>query len=597
MARLERDRDNLDAARGRIEEALAAIESLRLSVKSHHLRASFLASMKKYYELDIEVLMRLHAKRPAEGFAAAALHASEKGRARSLLELLTEAGAEIRRDVEPALLERESVLRQLILDQAAEQQSRGFGSRTQDEQAAVAREIDNLTTEYEQLQARIRQSSPRYGALTQPVPLTLKEIQTQVLDDETLLLEYALGEKQSYLWAVSPNSIRSFELPGRQTVESAARRVYENITARKQHVSSESPEQRRTRLQQADAEFPAASEELSRMLLGPVAAELKNKRLLIVADGMLQYLPFAALPDPSASQPVAANSTPVKTAAGAPASFYDRPPLIVAHEVISLPSASVLAVLRREAQGRKPAEKTVAVFADPVFNNTDPRVGAKGKEGSPAAKETAVSRDISRAAAESGLEDLARLRFSRLEAEQIMRMVPEGKSFGAVDFAANRSAATSGDLRNYAILHFATHGLINNQHPELSGIVLSLVDERGQPQDGFLRLFNIYNLKLDAELVVLSACQTALGKEVKGEGLVSLTRGFMYAGAPRVVATLWPIYDRATADFMGRFYEAMLRQKVRPAAALRQAQVSMWKDKRWQAPYYWAGFALQGEWK
>jgi hypothetical protein len=260
MARLERDRDNLDAARGRIEEALAAIESLRLSVKSHHLRASFLASMKKYYELDIEVLMRLHAKRPAEGFAAAALHASEKGRARSLLELLTEAGAEIRRDVEPALLERESVLRQLILDQAAEQQSRGFGSRTQDEQAAVAREIDNLTTEYEQLQARIRQSSPRYGALTQPVPLTLKEIQTQVLDDETLLLEYALGEKQSYLWAVSPNSIRSFELPGRQTVESAARRVYENITARKQHVSSESPEQRRTRLQQADAEFPAASE-------------------------------------------------------------------------------------------------------------------------------------------------------------------------------------------------------------------------------------------------------------------------------------------------------------------------------------------------
>jgi CHAT domain-containing protein len=328
-----------------------------------------------------------------------------------------------------------------------------------------------------------------------------------------------------------------------------------------------------------------------------VASELKNKRLVIVADGMLQYLPFAALPEPSDAQSVAGKSASPVDPASAPQSLYNSPPLIVAHEVISLPSASVLAVLRREAAGRKPATKTVAVFADPVFNNSDPRVGTKGKETDAAAKEAPVAKDVSRAAAESGLQDLVRLRFSRLEADQITRLAPEATRFEAVDFAANRGAATSADLRNYAILHFATHGLINNQHPELSGIVLSLVDQHGQPQDGFLRLFNIYNLKLDAELVVLSACQTALGKEVKGEGLIGLTRGFMYAGAPRVVATLWPIYDRATADFMGRFYDAMLRQKIRPAAALRQAQASMWQDKRWQAPYYWAGFTLQGEWK
>jgi CHAT domain-containing protein len=425
----------------------------------------------------------------------------------------------------------------------------------------------------------------------------LKEIQSRVLDDETLLLEYSLSEKQSYLWAVSQHSIQSFELPGREVIESAARRVYENITSRKHLSASESPEQRRSRCQQADAEFPAAAAELSRILLGPVAAELKNKRLVIVADGMLQYVPFAALPEPVDSQSVAANQAAAREPAGVAPGLYDREPLIVAHEVVMLPSASVLAVIRREAAGRKPADKTVAVFADPVFNSTDPRVGGKGRESNVAAKEESASRDALRAAAESGLQDLARLRFSRLEAEQIMRLAPEGKKLEAVDFAANRGAATHADLRNYAILHFATHGLINNQHPELSGIVLSLVDERGQPQDGFLRLFNIYNLKLDAELVVLSACQTALGKDVKGEGLIGLTRGFMYAGAPRVVASLWPIYDRATADFMGRFYEAMLRQKIRPAAALRQAQVSMWKDKRWQAPYYWAGFTLQGEWK
>ncbi len=145
-------------------------------------------------------------------------------------------------------------------------------------------------------------------------------------------------------------------------------------------------------------------------------------------------------------------------------------------------------------------------------------------------------------------------------------------------------------------MHFATHGLINNQHPGLSGLVLSLVDERGQPQNGFLRLYEIYNLNLDADLVVLSACQTAVGKEIKGEGLLGLTRGFMYAGAPRVVATLWQVDDRAASELMKRFYQKMLGEGLRPAAALRAAQVSMQSDKRWRDPHYWAAFTLQGEW-
>jgi CHAT domain-containing protein len=153
-------------------------------------------------------------------------------------------------------------------------------------------------------------------------------------------------------------------------------------------------------------------------------------------------------------------------------------------------------------------------------------------------------------------------------------------------------------LSQYRFVHFATHGLLNSAHPELSGIVLSLVDEKGQPQNGFLRLNEIYNLSLPADLVVLSACQTALGKEIKGEGLVGLTRGFMYAGAARVVASLWNVQDDATAELMKRFYAKMLgREKLRPAAALRAAQIEMWKTKLWQPPYYWAGFVLQGEWR
>jgi len=196
-----------------------------------------------------------------------------------------------------------------------------------------------------------------------------------------------------------------------------------------------------------------------------------------------------------------------------------------------------------------------------------------------------------------GLNSFVRLRFSRQEAEAISAFVPQQKGMMALDFVASRATAQSADLSQYRIVHFATHGLLNSQQPELSGIVLSLVDERGQAQDGFLRLHEIYNMKLGADLVVLSACQTALGKEVHGEGLIGLTRGFMYAGASSVAASLWMVDDRATAELMRRFYEGMLRDGLRPAAALRAAQVSMLGEKRWSTPHYWAAFTIQGEWR
>jgi CHAT domain-containing protein len=253
----------------------------------------------------------------------------------------------------------------------------------------------------------------------------------------------------------------------------------------------------------------------------------------------------------------------------------------------------VLAVLREEFGNRKPASKAVAVLADPVFSASDSRLAQAVKT----AAHSFDSVDAQRSAAESGVDGLVRLRFSRQEADEIARLAGDKRNLKAVDFAANRATATDPRLGDYQIVHFATHGLINNQHPDLSGIVLSLVDEQGAAQNGFLRLYDIYNLKLNADLVVLSACQTALGKEIKGEGLVGLTRGFMYAGAPRVVATLWRIDDRASAAMMRRFYEAMLKDGLRPAAALRAAQLSMLRDRRWAASHFWAPFTLQGEWR
>jgi CHAT domain-containing protein len=176
-------------------------------------------------------------------------------------------------------------------------------------------------------------------------------------------------------------------------------------------------------------------------------------------------------------------------------------------------------------------------------------------------------------------------------------MAPAGTALKATDFKASRATAMSRELQQYRILHFATHGLLNSKHPELSGIVLSLLDEKGNPEDGFLRLQDIYNLRLPVDLVVLSACNTGFGKDVKGEGLIGLTRGFMYAGAARVVASLWKVDDEATAELMSRFYQQMLKDGQPPAAALRAAQLAIWKQKRWRSPYYWAAFSLHGEWK
>ena len=569
IAKLELARGNLIEARKLVEEAISAVESFRGNLKSQQLRATFLASVRKYYELNVDVLMRLHQQRPTEGFAEAALQVSERSRARSLLELLREARAEIRQGVDPALIQREKDLRGTIADKAQQQTRMLSGNHAEEQVAAASKEIAALTTEYEEVQGRIRKTSPRYAALVEPPPITVAAIQKQVVDENTLLLEYALGEEKSYVWAVTPDSVKSFELPGRATIEAAAKRVYELLNESSTPVPAPTVAQQKNH---ADVEYPAAADALSRLLLAPVATELKNKRLVIVAEGILQYVPFSTLPSPGADS---------------------SRPLIVDHEILNLPSASVLALLREDAAQRKPAAKAVAVLADPVFSANDSRLTHKVS----ADEESLLTRDAQRSAAESGLDSLIRLRFSRLEADEIARLAGDKRNLKAVDFSANRSMVMDEKLSDYRIVHFATHGLINNQHPDLSGIVLSLVDEQGRPQNGFLRLYDIYNLKLNADLVVLSACQTALGKQINGEGLVGLTRGFMYAGAPRVVASLWRIDDRATAEMMRRFYQGMLKDGLRPAAALRAAQVSMLSEKRWQSPHYWAAFTLQGEWR
>lgn len=556
LAETQRRLGNLPDSRTRAAEALARVESLRTALVNPDLRASFLASRREAYEFEIDLLMELDRREPGRGHARAALEASERGRSRSLLDLLREAGADIREGVDPALRERERSLVERLNVKAARRLA--ATAETPEKRAAAEREIQALLADLDTVQAEIRKGSPRYAALTQPQPLQLSDIQ-KLLGPDTLLLEYALGEERSFLWAVDAASITGYELPARAVIEAAARQVYDDLRSRNADPEATAAEARR-------------NAELSRVLLGPVAGRLADRRLVIVADGALCYVPFAALAEP------------VPGAGGAAPS---PGPLLARHEVVSLPSASVLAEQRRDTTPRRAAPRTLAILADPVFDAQDPRVTGT----LPVATQAAGTGEPLRSGAA-----LARLPATRREAETIAALAPAGQSWTALGFAANRPAVLGGALAPYRLVHFATHGVIDSRTPELSGLVLSLVDEKGRPAPGFLSLGDIYNLELAADLVVLSGCETALGREIRGEGLVGLTQGFLYAGARRVMASLWRVEDRATSELMGLFYRGLLRDGLRPAAALRQAQLAIAAERRWRDPYFWAPFVLQGDW-
>ena len=540
-------------------------------MSSHDLRASYLATVRDVYELYIDVLMLRHKTNLTAGFDSQAFAVSERAHARSLLDSLQEANTDIREGVEPGLLAKERSLSQALNEKAAlEVQARARKDMAAAEN--LRREIHALTSDYMSIRDQIRASSPKYAALTIPQPLALSEVQ-RLLDDQSVFVEYALGDERSYVWVVSNTGLAVYQLASRDDIEAVATRL-RNLFIALQAVYGESVEQRSERERKANEAMPGEIAMLSKLVLGPLAGSLGNKRLLIVADGALQYIPFQALNDPDSNS---------------------GQNLIAKHEIVYQPSASTLAVIMKEANARKAAQNTVAVFADPVFEVDDPRVNRVATASTPESEE---SKKVRKALRDIGLSadgvEIPRLLASGVEADAIMQAIPWRSGFKAVGFDASRDRVVNHELAGYSIVHFATHGLINSEHPELSGIVLSLFDQQGRSQDGFLRLHDIYNLRLPTDLVVLSACSTGLGKEIKGEGLVGLTRGFMYAGASSVVASLWKVDDDATAELMRHFYYAMFTKGLTPVAALRDAQLKMSQDKRWNSPYYWAGFVIQG---
>lgn len=564
LARVALQAGDLAAARTHVDDAIALIESERARIDSPDLRTSYFGGRRAYYALSIEIRMALARAEPGKGHEAAALEVAEHARARALRDQLAERAIGVDGGIAPSLAAAETAAEDRLhalayeLSQVARDDRRGI---------ALSGEVDAASRALDDVRGRIRAANPRYAELTHPARPGIARIRRDLLGDGSRVLEYWFGDARSVLWVVDANAVRAFDLPSRTEIEAAVERLRAALLAPIAASTSMPIERRAEHDAAAAAAVRAAADALARQILPDAVRPLLAGNVAVVADGALQSIPFAVL------------------AGDAPAP--QSPSVAWAY----LPSLGALRGLRALPRAQAALANRVAVFADPVFRGDDVRLGGRGNE------DAAVDALLLRAAAEAGIATLPRLPHTRDEARSIAALADRDGSWIALDFAANRQAAVAAAWPRYAIAHFATHALLNARHPELSGIVLSLYDAQGRAQDGFLRVNDIYNLDLPADLVVLSVCESALGRNVGAEGPANLARAFFYAGTRRVVASLWPVDDRAGAVFMQAFYRALLVERRPVPEALVYAQRELRRQPRWSAPYYWSGYVLQGDWR
>jgi len=556
LGRLELNEHNLDAAENYLKESIETTEDIRSDLSSRMLATAFSASVHDRYETYIECLMQQRKRQPSRGLELDAFQASEFARARALAAMLQDGQTNIVTGIDPRLAEREKNLRQAVHAKAEQTITLLAKDYNKDQLDELERALTSLREQHQQLTQQLQKQNPRYNQLQEPTRYSVKQIQELIVeDDDTMLLEYFLGRNASYVWAITRNDTRVYELPKDDEITNTVQEVYGLLTKK----PDDETEQR----------FNKAAGQLAQMILTPLAKQPAVKRLIVVADGALNYIPFQLLPGPSGD------------------------PLVASYEIVNAPSASILGQLRHEKEQRPVSSRTLAAFGDPVFRSNYAQF-----------KNSASSEAVA-SAAERGLEvdpdsldpdKIQSLFYSKDELNYLRDIAGRG-AFIARGFEASRAVLEHTDFSRYAILHFATHGLLDPKDPKKLGFYLSTVDKAERKQDGFITMQDVYNLRVPVSLVVLSACRTGLGEDVRGEGLIGLTRGFMHAGASSVVASLWKVDDEATAELMKYFYTNMLKKGLRPAAALREAQNTLRQNPQWRSPHFWAGFTLQGEFK
>ncbi|HEX6865505.1 MAG TPA: CHAT domain-containing protein, partial [Thermoanaerobaculia bacterium] len=481
----------------------------------------------------------------ARGNAAKAFHLLERSRARSFLTLLAE------RDLAfgelPEALERSRRDVAARYDRKLRELTQAGGEEAQ---TALRRELDRLRQERDEIAEKIRAASPRLASLREPRPLGF-EVVRDLLDPGTLALSYSVGKDKTVLFAVTRNGdlqVRTLPLG-----EERLRREIQSFLER-------------VRSQQAPAEISAMAAGLYRELIGPVAELVeRSERVLILPDGPLHRLPFGAL---------------VRNTGSTARFLIEEKPL---HTALSL---TVYITLRVSAPAAGPIQ--LVAFGDPLIPKS---LQAKNDLG-------------------PGLRgfDWSSLPYSRSEVERIAGAYPGAARLYLGKEATEERAKT---VRGARILHFATHGYTDDRTPLDSALVLTIPEELSQGRDnGLLQVWEIFeSVRLDADLVVLSACESALGRELSGEGLVGLTRAFQYAGARSVVASLWSVADQVTAELMARFHRH-LAAGLPKDQALRAAQIGLIREPLRittasgeavetdaSAPFFWAAFQLFGDWR
>jgi len=591
-------------------EALKVIETIRAGgLRADEARTTFVATTKDVFDEAAGILIEMALREsPATGplggqaatFAAEAFGVVEQGRARALLDLMDEGRIEISEGIPPDLFKRKAEILARQGEIAEELTGAVLTSETPNRSIQdLEAELDRLASDYDWIDNSIRVASPRYASLTSTKTLSLTEIQQQLLDDRTALLVYSLGREQSYLYAVTRAALAVYRLPARAVIERQAMDLRNQLipdSNRPRIAGIDTPAnttRRELRVKAATDSggargYATAANAIYRTMIEPAASLIGDKRLVIVPDGALNFVPFEAF---------------VKSPDGA--DFASLRYLIKTNEVSYAPSATVVVASRQQAAGNR--GQGMLIVADPVFDANDSR--AQGAAGGATAAGGAL-RDL---AIKSAVEDIAksplpnrpssnwgiaRLEGTRAEAERISQFTRSAGSRADVwlDLEASETNVKKRGINSYRFLHFATHGLLNAERPQFSGLVLSLVGEK--EGDGFLRTQEIFNLRLGSPLVMLSACETGLGKERRGEGVIGLTRAFIYAGAPTVGVSLWSVDDDSTAELMAAFYKGLLAgQSVSPSSALRLAQQKMIESKRYSEPYFWAPFVLIGDWR
>ena len=555
LGRLELDQGNYDAAEKYLKQSIESTEDIRSDLSSRMLATAFSASVHDRYETYIECLMQQYKKQPSRGLELQAFQASELSRARSLAEMLRDKQTKIVTGVDPRLAEREKKLRETIRS-TAEQTLSLLATDKKEELDRLERALTRLREQHQQLTQQLQKQNPHYDQI-EPTKYSIQQIQQLIIEDnETMLLEYFLAKNASYVWAITRNDARVYILPKDEEITKKAKIVYDLLAMKPDDNTQK--------------QLSEAGGDLAKIILTPLDEQPNIKRLIVVADGALNYIPFQSLPVLSGN------------------------PLIANYEIVNAPSAWILGQLHEEKQNRPASTRTLAAFGDPVFRSNYSQF-----------KNCAPRDVVASAATERGLEvdadsldpdKIQPLVYSQYELDYLREVAGPGV-FIARGFKASRAELEKTDFSKTAILHFATHGLFDPKNSKRLGLYLSTVNEAGQAEQGFITMQDIYNLRVPVSLVVLSACRTGLGEDVRGEGLIGLTRGFMHAGASSVVASLWKVDDEATAELMKYFYTNMLKKGMRPAEALREAQNTLRQNPQWSSPHYWAGFTLQGEFK